>query len=321
MFKKIITGITLAVSIITTHAQSFKVDGLHYRVLDESSSSVELYRDQSSQSSFTSIDGDVVIPEYVIYNGKNYQVTKIGASYFYNNTGVTSVSIPKTVIEIGSQAFMYCSSLEKVNLPYALNKIGSYAFFSCKKLKEIQILNGVSEIEKNTFSNCTSLERIILSKSVNKIDYFAFSGLYSLKEIIIENSTPPSLLSTSFANTPKDGLNTGKKEITVKVPKGAKLQYESSEEWKNFSIVEDIEVLGISNENKKTFFKVYPNPITDVFFIETEHSTPVTIYSITGKQVKTLYLDRGKNKIDILGMPQGVYIVKTDNYTDKIIVK
>ncbi|MEE3724534.1 leucine-rich repeat protein [Riemerella anatipestifer] len=318
--KKIIIAITFVINVTVTYAQSFKVDGLYYRVLDESSSSVELYRDLSSQSSFTSIDGDVIIPENVTYNGKKYQVTKIGSSYFYDNRKLTSISLPKTITELGPQAFMYCSSLEKIDLPNAVNKIGNYAFFWCRKIKEITIPNGVSEIEGYTFVDCASLERIILPKSIDKIGHFAFSGSYSLKEIIIENSTPPSLLPTSFANTPKDRY-TGRKEVIVRVPKGAKEKYEADMYWKKFSIVED-ETLSISERKRDNISpKVYPNPAKDILFIETEHSTPVTIYSITGKQVKSLYLDRGRNKISILGMPQGVYIVKTDNYTGKIIVK
>lgn len=52
--------------------------------------------------------GSVNIPESVTYNGKTYPVTGIYGGAFYACNGLTSVTIPNSVISIGGQAFCGC---------------------------------------------------------------------------------------------------------------------------------------------------------------------------------------------------------------------
>ena len=49
--------------------------------------------------------GNVVIPESVEYKGKTYPVTSIGQRAFNDCTGLTSVTIPNSVISIVNEAF------------------------------------------------------------------------------------------------------------------------------------------------------------------------------------------------------------------------
>ena len=58
--------------------------------------------------------GDIVIPESITYNASKYPVTSIGSDAFSGCSGLTSVTIPKSVTRIGEYAFSGCSNLENI---------------------------------------------------------------------------------------------------------------------------------------------------------------------------------------------------------------
>lgn len=62
---------------------------------------------------------EVVIPQSIAIDGEEYAVTAIGENAFANNTLMTRVTIPESVVEIGNGAFSGCSALEVI---YSLNK-------------------------------------------------------------------------------------------------------------------------------------------------------------------------------------------------------
>ena len=58
--------------------------------------------------------GTVVIPKSININGNTYPVTSIDSYAFYGCNGLTSVTIPISVISIGNFAFYGCSSLTTI---------------------------------------------------------------------------------------------------------------------------------------------------------------------------------------------------------------
>ncbi len=50
-------------------------------------------------------NGSIILPAYVVSDGKTYTVTRVGANAFGSNTAVTDVTIPATVTEIGGNTF------------------------------------------------------------------------------------------------------------------------------------------------------------------------------------------------------------------------
>ena len=106
----------------------YKIDGVYYREIDN-----EIYVTfkRFPPSEYPSYTGDVVIPEAVTYNGKTYDVTKIGVDAFYQSSNLTSVIIPNSVKEIGDGAFQYCSKLTSVTIPNSVTSIGNGAFSVC----------------------------------------------------------------------------------------------------------------------------------------------------------------------------------------------
>ena len=55
--------------------------------------------------------------------------TSIVANAFYNETNLTSVTIPDSVISIGDYAFYDCSNLTSVTIPSSVVSLGEDAFW------------------------------------------------------------------------------------------------------------------------------------------------------------------------------------------------
>ena len=105
---------------------------------------------------------EVVIPESVEYEGKNYNVTSIGEYAFAECSGITAVTIPNSVISINKYAFEECKGLLSITIPNSVFYIGEGAFDYCVKMKRVMIGSGLTNLEE-AFSGC-SLETIIVDK-------------------------------------------------------------------------------------------------------------------------------------------------------------
>lgn len=65
----------------------------------------------------------------------------------------------------------------------------------------------------------------------------------------------------------------------------------------------------------------YPNPSSGIFYINSEKSSIITLYDQSGKLVKTTESVKGENKIDISELPDGIYLMRTESESYKIIKK
>ena len=145
-------------------------------------------------------------------------VTKIGENAFYR-CGITSVTIPDSVISIEAYAFQYsslvsvtignsvtsiggsafhnCSSLKSVMMPDSVTSIGNYAFAKCKLLESITIPNRVTSIGDYAFTECNSLKSVTIPDSVTSIRKNTFKSCANLTSVTF-NGTPSSIASNAF---------------------------------------------------------------------------------------------------------------------------
>ena len=163
---------------IESHAYDFKVDGLCYNKLSDST--VEL----TWEAINTPYSGDIIVPSYVNYNGKKYDVVAIGDFAMVdviegNDSGVggasgnlklSSVSLPSTILTIGNFAFYGCSGLTSITIPNTVTSIGKQAFQDCSGLSSITIPNRVTSIGNYAFSGCSGLTSITVSSGNTKYD-------------------------------------------------------------------------------------------------------------------------------------------------------
>lgn len=101
------------------------------------------------------------IPETVVYKGKTYEVVGVD-EYAFENSPITSITIPNSVTNIGNGAFNGCKSLTSITIPNSVTSIGGSAFYGCKSLTSITIPNSVISIGEEVFSYCYSLTSVVV---------------------------------------------------------------------------------------------------------------------------------------------------------------
>lgn len=127
---------------------------------------------------------DVTIPSR--YKGK--PVTVIDPVAFYNNSAVTSVTIPDSVTAIPDYAFGFCSQLTNISIPNSVTFIGFSAFNSCTSLKSITLPSSLSTIQSYAFYNCGNLKTIRIPVSVTSIGSYAFDDCPNLMTVTYPGS-------------------------------------------------------------------------------------------------------------------------------------
>ena len=239
-------------------AQTFMSDGIRYTV----TSATEPRTVQVASN--TGYIGEANIPETVSYESNTYAVTEIGYSAFYICSGLTSVTIPNSVINIEPSAFFGCSGLTSVAIPNSVTSIYDAAFRGCSGLTSVTIPNSVTAIGRCVFQGCsnlhtvnfdainltsflpdggdgiylysmflycTSLTTLNIGKSVKTIYYDIFSDCENISVINVNAIIPPTIYGNTFLNVSST--------IPVYVPCGTSMDYMDAPGWANFRNIQD----------------------------------------------------------------------------------
>jgi hypothetical protein len=131
---------------------------------------------------YTGPSGAVTIPSTI----NSLPVTGIGA-YAFEDSPVSTVSIPDSVTNIGPSAFLG-SYLSSISIPNSVTTIGNDAFEECHNLASITIPNRLTLVPFYAFRNCFSLTNVTIPNSVIDIGPEAFGLCSRLKSLMIPNS-------------------------------------------------------------------------------------------------------------------------------------
>ena len=201
----------LSMVILHVSAYDFEVDRIYYNILPDGLSvevtvgdeKYNVYGDQS----------DIVIPEKVGYNGKQYTVTAIGSIAFCNCGDMGTIDLPATINTFGSSAFYgchfkkvfihdltaYCNIDNKGTMPPfynyhndSTNGMVKYAsgllLLNNEPVKDLSTLdNRCKQIPDYAFYGLSTLEDATLPDSVGSIGKLAFYYCKKLKKISIGN--------------------------------------------------------------------------------------------------------------------------------------
>ena len=142
----------------------------------------------------TTATGGIVIPEFI----DGLPVIKVGKNAFAKRKDITSVILPKYLIEIEPGAFAD-SGIISIAIPDNVESIGESAFQNCKLLQHIQLPQNLKVIKSYTFGGCTGLASIKIPHGTTAISERAFDRCKNLKKIQI----PSSVTRIGFAAIPQ----------------------------------------------------------------------------------------------------------------------
>ncbi len=184
-------------------AYAFMVDGLCYYLNSDNESVTITYNSEDYKygHAYSNLTGHLIIPGSVIYNDKAYAVTAIGNSAFICCSGITSVTIPSSIITIDN--FAFCGTgIISIIIPSSVTSIGKSAFQG-SKLTSVIIPNNVTYIDSNAFNGCYDLASVTIGNGVTFIGETAFSHCYNLKTFTIEDGDSTLYMATGYNDTNK----------------------------------------------------------------------------------------------------------------------
>lgn len=187
------------------NAYDFIVDGLCYNIDSDNTSAYIV-----SSNEHSNLTGEVIIPDYVLYNGNTYKVSEISYNAFNGCTGITSLTIGRNISTIRDYAFNGCTGLYKViwnaencycRGPFnKLTNIEVFEFgenveiideYLCEGLSnitEITIPSSVKRIGYAAFQMCSGITNLNLSEGLEEIGKYSFSSCSGIQELYIPNS-------------------------------------------------------------------------------------------------------------------------------------
>jgi hypothetical protein len=159
---------------------------------------------------YTDTVSTVTIPSTI----GNLPVTVIATQAFYDNTNVTSITIPGSVsniqdyafygcdnlasitftgnglASIGNYSFAFLDSLSSFTLPSTVNSMGQYTFYNSYSLTDFTIQGGATTLGPYALCNCFELENLEIPSTTTAIGNDAFLGCYGLAGIIVDTGNP-----------------------------------------------------------------------------------------------------------------------------------
>ena len=239
------------------------------------------------------------------------ELQTIGYMALADCKNLQSIHVPSSVTDIDDSAFENCRSVTSITFGDALQsapqlrstgstsnsqlrRIGNWGFYNCHNLQNLTIPEGVEEIGTAAFYGCTYLEELSLPSSVQSIGDNCFALASKLAKITVNAVTPPSIKAKTFAEVDRT--------IPVVVPMGSLSQYKADLYWSEFINISESPASSIDDVPTIGEFYVEPGRIV----CEGEFR----IYDLLGRDVTRLN-----------GSLNGVYVVKTANTAQKVVVK
>ena len=247
---------------------------------------------EAANTAYTSVDG-------VLFDKAKKTLIK-----YPEGRNATVYAIPAEVTNIESYAFEYTKNLTSITIPTSVKKIG-FAAFASTVLTSVVIPDGVDTISDMTFRWCLNLRSVTLPASIKMIGFGAFMECKKLEEMTVKAKTPPILDNLVFAQVPVAN-------VTLTVPKGSKAAYAAAPVWKEFKQISESTVGNVTLPEARIY------AAGGRLYLTLQTAAPVGIYTLNGVLVRTFSAPAGETTV---ALPQGVYIVRVGERTEKVMVE
>jgi len=135
-----------------------QTNGLNYVVT--SIDSYEAAVDDNTETTIT----ELVIPDTVEYKGEKFAVTKVMEEAFVDVESITSVVLPKTMVEIELDAFNGCTNLETFTMNEGLVTVGE-GFISYSKVSSLHFPSTFVDVYVDAFEELSLTSLTVDSKN------------------------------------------------------------------------------------------------------------------------------------------------------------
>ncbi len=192
--KRLLFSSLLALMAIAGGAQTFTVDDLSYTVTDADAKTVSVKKTDATT-------GELVIPSSVTYEEETYAVTAIENNGFAF-TGITSITIPSSILNVGNQAFNDCDVLTSITIEDSETPLGwnggyyqplwyvdaNYTLYLGRDLTteadqcyfgratNVVIGDKVTTINNHLFDGASRLASVTMGSGVTSIGAYAFQN-------------------------------------------------------------------------------------------------------------------------------------------------
>ena len=126
-------------------------------------------------------DKIVVINEYI----DGYCVTAIGEKAFKDQSLLTGIKLPDSVITVANEAFMNCQNLASVKLSANLTKIGERAFYGCSAVMKLELPDTLNALGTSAFGHMSGIYSVELPNGITEIPEGLFYGCRMLNDLKI----------------------------------------------------------------------------------------------------------------------------------------
>ena len=189
--KQIVFTLLMICLPLLANADAVEINGIYYNLISKAREAEVIASSNNS--------ADLVIPEYVNYEEKEYRVTSIAGAAFYACEDLTSIHIPSTIKSIGISAFSKCEKLKSVIITdlsawcniefehYSSNPL-QYAHnlvLNDNPIKELVIPEDVTTIKNYTFYCCSNFTSVTFYPNVSSVGTSAFTGCNGLESVHI----------------------------------------------------------------------------------------------------------------------------------------
>lgn len=208
---------------------------------------------------------------------------------------LTAITADDSLPSIGRFSLARCTDIEVADLPDGLHEVGFGAFMGCTALRSLHLPPSLPTVGGRAFEGCTSLQSMTVDSNT-AFGIHAFGGCSALQRIDSRAAFPATVGAEAF-----DGVDT---QVPVYVPHGTRSRYLTA--WAPLVNFIEEEPAGIGGQCPvaRVRLTVGGNMVSaDGMVIEVYD----TMGRLTGKGVSVT-------------LPKaGVYIVRVDNFTYKVM--